>query len=454
MLTHPAVEARAYFAALRRREFARLDATGVAYLDYAGAALYPESHVSAHRDLLARGVFGNPHSEHGAARASAALIDAARRRVLRFLDAGDDYVVCFTANATAAIKLVAEAYPFDDAAPCVLTADNHNSVNGIREYARRAGAEVEYLPLRDDLRLDHQEARLADAGGGGLFAFPAQSNFSGVQHPLSLVKSAQALGYQVLLDAAAFVPAHRLSLRAHPADFVAVSFYKVFGYPSGVGALVARRDALESLARPWFAGGTLDYASVQLQRHQLSGLPSAFEDGTANFLDVAALESGFAFYESAGGARITAHVMALTDEWLAGLASLRHTSGAPLVRVYGPASPAAAVPERGATVAFNVLDGGGRTVPFGIVEQRADAAAVHLRGGCFCNPGAAEAAFRFDAGRVSRCLDSLGRDFSVQGLQCCLGPGVTVGALRASFGPANESRDLRRALDVIASFAA
>ena len=118
-----------------------------------------------------------------------------RREVLRFLDAGDDYVVCFTANATAAIKLVADAYPFDERTPCVLTADNHNSVNGIRELARRRGAPIEYLPLRDDLRLAHPEARLAQAGGGGLFAFPAQSNFSGVQHPLSLVRMAQSLGY-------------------------------------------------------------------------------------------------------------------------------------------------------------------------------------------------------------------------------------------------------------------
>ena len=149
----------------------------------------------------------------------------------------------------------------------MLTADNHNSVNGIRELARRRGAPIEHLPLRDDLRLAHPEARLAQAGGGGLFAFPAQSNFSGVQHPLSLVRMAQSLGYHVLLDAAAFVPAHSLSLRACPADFVALSFYKIFGYPTGVGALVARREALDALDRPWFSGGT-GHAPVQLERHR------------------------------------------------------------------------------------------------------------------------------------------------------------------------------------------
>ena len=53
----------------------------------------------------------------------------------------------------------------------------------------------------------------------GLFAYPAQSNFSGVQHPLGWVRLAQAAGYDVLLDAAAFVPANRLDLaRSSPSS--------------------------------------------------------------------------------------------------------------------------------------------------------------------------------------------------------------------------------------------
>ena len=449
MLTQRAFAADSFFADLREREFARLDAGGLAYLDYAGSSLYAESQVAAHRALLQRSVFGNPHSEHTSSQASTRAIDAARRLVLRALDAGDDYVVCFTANATAAIKLVAEAYPFDRRRPFVLTADNHNSVNGISEFARRAGAAVEYLPLRDDLRLDHPEARLsAGAGDGGLFAFPAQSNFSGVHHPLSLIRSAQSLGYHVLLDAAAYVPAHQLSLRAHPADFVAVSFYKMFGYPTGVGALVARRDALESLRRPWFAGGTIDYVSVQLPRHQLRPLQDGFEDGTANFLDIAALEQGFAFRDAVGVSRLTAHAMELTGELLAGLRDLRHRNGRPAARNYGPAN----LDRRGATAAFNVLDRDGRPVPFGLVEQRANAAGVLLRGGCFCNPGAAETAFRFDAARVGACLTSLGADFSIPALRRCLGPDLAVGAVRASPGVATNRADIRRALDVVASF--
>jgi selenocysteine lyase/cysteine desulfurase len=447
MLTQLEVTPGSSVTALRRAEFARLDDTGVAYLDYAGAALYGESQVHAHGARLARGVFGNPHSEHGASRASTSAIDAARRRVLAWFDAGERYHVIFTANASAAIKLVAESYPFGPGTGLALTADNHNSVNGMREYAWRAAADVTCLPLRDDLRLHHPEARLAQAGAPGLFAFPAQSNFSGVHHPRSLVRHAQERGWHVMLDAAAYVPAHALSLRDCPADFVAVSFYKMFGYPSGVGALLARREALAILRRPWFAGGTVEYASVQLGRHRLRTDHAAFEDGTANFLDIAALDAGFDLLERAGRNAVTSHVHVLTEALIARLSALRHRNGQAAVRIYGPAAG-----ERGGTVAFNVLDRFGVVLPYQLVEKRADGARVHVRGGCFCNPGAAEAAFRLDARRMAVCLDRLGDRFSIPRLQRCVGRATAAGAVRASVGLATTADDITRLVDVVASF--
>ena len=437
------------FAGLRAREFGRLDRSGEAYLDYTGSALYAESQVRSHLELLAGSVLGNPHSQSVASLRSTEIIEDARRLTLAFFSADPaDYEVIFTANASGAVRLVAEAFQFGPGSRLVLAADNHNSVNGVREIAKARGADVAYVRLDDELRLQGVDRLLVRPTAPSLFAFPAQSNFSGVHHPLSLIRSAQSLGYHVLLDAAAYVPAHQLSLRAHPADFVAVSFYKMFGYPTGVGALVARRDALESLSRPWFAGGTIDYVSVQLQRHQLRALQDGFEDGTANFLDIAALEQGFAFRDRVGVSRLTAHAMELTGELLAGLQNLRHRNGRPATRIYGPAN----LDRRGATAAFNVLDRDGRPVPFGLVEQRANAAGVLLRGGCFCNPGAAETAFRFDAARVGTCLTALGADFSIPALRRCLGPDLAVGAVRASLGVATNRADIRRALDVLASF--
>jgi hypothetical protein len=48
------------------------------------------------------------------------------------------YDMVFTANATTAIRILAEAFPFVDGSRLVLTADNHNSVNGLRVGAARS----------------------------------------------------------------------------------------------------------------------------------------------------------------------------------------------------------------------------------------------------------------------------------------------------------------------------
>ena len=442
------------FADLRAREFARLDATGHAYLDYTGSALYPERLVAEHAEFLRRAVLGNPHSESPASRASTALVSAARERVLRFFDADpDEYVACFTANASAAIHLVASAYAFGPDAPFILSADDHNSVNGVRAYAERAGAPVHYLPIDDELRLHDVASRLAVLRrthvGAGLVAFPAQSNFSGVQHPLALVDRARALGYTVLLDAAAYVPTSPLSLTRTPADFVACSFYKMFGYPTGIGALVARRESLARLRRPWFAGGSVEYVSVQHRSHLARDGADGFEDGTVSFLDMEAVIRGLDFLDEVGMPRIGRHVSTLTAALVARLRELTHDDGTPLVRVYGPLDRY----DCGGTVAFNVLDTRGEAVPYEMVEARARRAGVSVRGGCFCNPGASERAFGFVPERTATCIAETRaagwslQDFAHRMREC--GGAHAIGAVRASVGMASNERDVERLVEVV-----
>jgi selenocysteine lyase/cysteine desulfurase len=440
------------FDALRDWEFARLDDQNLAYLDYAATALYGASQADLYAQRLQAGVFGNPHSQHGPSQASERALAQARLAALAFFDADPAiYDLCFTANTSAAIKLVAESYPFSPRRGLVLSADNHNSVNGVREFARTAGAAVAVLPLDDELRLFEPLACLRQIArdGAGLLAFPAQSNFSGVRHPLDLVQAAQALGFDVLLDAAGTGAAACVSLREHPADFLAFSFYKLFGLPTGVGALIVKKTALAKLQRPWFAGGTVDYVSVEHGRHRLRDGPESFEDGTPNFLDITALEAGFAFLSQVPQRDLQARLAILTESLLTRIQALSHSNGAPLVEVYGPKDMAA----RGCTIAFNVLDPLGHSLPFDLVEQRAHDQGLAVRGGCFCNPGAAERAFGFADYDVEKSLDALGDGFTIKAFQRSLGPQSTVGAVRISLGLPTNQRDLDRAIALVDSFA-
>jgi selenocysteine lyase/cysteine desulfurase len=436
------------FDALREREYGRLDAQGISYLDFAASGLYGLSQVTAQAERLAANVYGNPHSLHAPSLASSGDIARAKAAVLDFFDADPDvYEVCLTANTSAALKLVAESYPFGPDRSLVLSADNHNSVIGAREYAAARGAAITILPLDAELRLREPAARLAAQPGPGLFAFPAQSNFSGVKHDLGLVEAAQAQGYDVLLDAAA---GGAVSLREHGAQFLACAFYKLFGLPTGLGALVARRSALARLRRPWFAGGTVDYVSVELARHRLRDGHEGFEDGTPDFLAAGAVETGFALLSGIPRRQLQERLLRLTGRFLDGVASLRHADGTPMVRVYGPRN----LDQRGATVAFNVLRPDGSCLPYPLFEAYAQRLLIAVRGGCFCNPGAGEAAFGFAGGVVASCLDQAGARFSHARLQDCLGAGTAVGALRMSLGVPSNAQDVDRLLAAIAAFAA
>jgi molybdenum cofactor sulfurtransferase len=441
----------AQFEALRQREFSRLDATGQVYLDFTGAGLYAESQVRAHTEFLCRGVFGNPHSRNPTSLAATQLCEAARARVLEYFNADPDlYEVVFTLNASAALKLVGEAFPWEPGGRFLLTADNHNSVNGLREFATAHGADVRYVPMGPELRLRNVEEHLAgaDRTKHNLFAFPAQSNFSGVKHPLEIIETAHAHGYHVALDAAAFVPTNRLDLSEHAPDFVCVSFYKMFGFPTGVGVLLARRNALGELHRPWFSGGTVRFVSAQNQVHMQHVTGRAFEDGTLNYLGIAAVPAGLDFMDEIGIGRINAHVMRLTATMLDELKALRHGNGAPMVRIYGPEG----MEMRGGTVAFNLLDPEGELVDFRMVEQRANDAGISVRTGFFCNPGAAEFAFEYVDEDAFRCIKTLTPEtFNIQVFSDCMSDHA-VGAIRASVGIASVQADVARLVEVLCTF--
>lgn len=440
------------FDQLRATEFSRLDAGGHVYLDYTGGGLYAESQVRGHADLLLHNVLGNPHSQNPTSLASTHNVHAARERIHQFFDADPaEYEVIFTLNASGALKLVGESYPWQTGSRYMLVADNHNSVNGIREFAKARGATIAYLPLNRELRAENLKNLLpeVDRSVSNLFSFPAQSNFSGVKHPLEWVELGHERGYDVLLDAAAYVPTNRLSLRDIHPDFMSVSFYKMFGFPTGVGALLVRREAMSRLQRPWFSGGTVKFVSAQTTMHLLASSGEGFEDGTLNYLSIAAIPAGLDFLDTVGMDAINEHVMELTGLLLDELLKLRHSNGQPLIRLYGPPN----MDKRGGTLAFNLNTHTGKMVDSYVIEKYANRENISVRTGCFCNPGAAEFAFNYLPDDTFHCLTTLDPDqFTVQQFSACMN-NLPVGAVRASVGIASNESDVRRLIAFLSTFA-
>ena len=376
-----------FFARLRRTEFARLDEIGHTYLDYTGGNLYPQSLLDSHYSFLKGAVYGNPHSINPTSSLSEKFIGEARSKILEFFHAHDYYCI-FTSNATGALKIVGECYPFSPHSHLLLTADNHNSVNGIREYCKSRGGDFTYSPMNaEDLSINtfemdkHLQAHQDKEHK--LFAFPAQSNVSGAQHSLDWIRRAHEKNWDVLLDAAAFVPTSVLDLSLVDPDFVSLSFYKIFGYPTGLGCLLVKKSKFNKLKKPWYAGGTITLSAVTYSNFFLKQDHERYENGTINYLDIPAITNGLNFITSIGMENIHSRVKELSFYVLSELSNLRHDNGSKLVRLYGPKT----VENRGGTFMMNFYDVDGQPYPLQFIEKTAGLEMISFRTGCFCNPG-------------------------------------------------------------------
>ncbi|MEO8397834.1 MAG: aminotransferase class V-fold PLP-dependent enzyme, partial [Chloroflexota bacterium] len=218
--------------------------------------------------------------------------------------------------------------------------------------------------------------------------------------------------------------------------FVAISFYKIFGYPTGTGCLLVRKSAFRKLRRPWYSGGTITFSSVLAFDHYLTPGAAGFEDGTVNYLSLPAVEFGLNYIESIGIDLIHMRVKCLTGWLIDQLIALRHSNGSPVIQLYGPPN----MDRRGGTVQVNFFDPDGELFDCTDVEQMANAQRISLRAGCHCNPGAREMALGFRQDELLTCFrdkDSLSFEQFLAGID-----GMKTGALRASMGMVSTFADV------------
>ncbi|KAI0031988.1 pyridoxal phosphate-dependent transferase, partial [Vararia minispora EC-137] len=444
---------------LRDAEFTRIR-PGETYVDSMGGALYPELLVRAHAAFLENAILGNTHSQSSSSQLSTAHVAAAREAVLSHFNAPSGSRVVFTANASQALKLAGESFPFGPGSTYLLPEDAHNSVHGIREFARRGGAEVVYMPGRPGRGgVDVAKARgLLDAnaplpGDAALAAFTGMSNLTNTKMSLGPIRSVNSLGYTTLLDAAALAPSTVLDLTATPVDAAAVSFYKMFGYPTGIGALILGPGVGEFLVeprlsgaggRPWFAGGTVDVVQVPGDVvTRTNNIEEAFEDGTLNYLQLPAIPLGLNLLRSYLPFLPT-RLAALTHFLASQLSSLTHADGTPaarvLSRVPGVISGIGGTSQRrlprgaGGTVSFVILEPNGEPVPLSCVAASAAANGVMLRTGCMCNPGGAAALLG-----LAPFMAELRSGATLSSLEAAAGH--ELGVVRVSFGFVSNWKD-------------
>ncbi|PIA19563.1 PLP-dependent transferase [Coemansia reversa NRRL 1564] len=421
------------------------------YLDHGGSTLYAASYIKAHTEAMLLNIPANPHSRHVESMWTQAKIDQTRDQLLNFLGtSAEKYAVVFTANATASIRLAAELTPITPDGKFCFTRASHTSVVGVRNLVNEMGASVCPIEFNEIPDVVAPEA----TNGTNLLAYPAQCNFSGERFPLDVANTianayADTEGHPpwwVLVDTAAYAASSPLNLDQLTAgpDFIALSMYKIFGAPTGLGVLLVRRSSIPYL-RPkgYFGGGTVSGIAFDREwQVYRSDIESRLEDGTLNFQGILslqhALDAHSRIYHSMEN--VARHAQSITAYAQASLRSLTHSNGRPLCDIYGHTSNA----DYGPTIAFNIKDNSGRFVGFVEVERLAVMAGISMRSGRFCNPGAAQGWLHLPTSELIR--------HSSMGLVCGddndLIEGNPIGALRVSFGAMTSKQDV----DVLIEF--
>ncbi|KAH6671297.1 putative molybdenum cofactor sulfurase [Halenospora varia] len=448
---------------------------GKVYLDHGGTTIYAKSLIEKFSTKMISNLYGNPHSASDPAHLSGSEIDRIREETLQFFGADPEHFdLIFTANATAAIKLVEES--LRDLAQASSPSgtfwygyhkDAHTSLVGVREltfgahHCFKSDDEVEQW-LNGSL--PSPLLHTASSGTLGLFAYPGQSNMTGRRLPLAWPGKLRRSTLPALqdtyslLDAAALATTCQLDFSDPEAapDFTSLSFYKIFGFPD-LGALIVRRKSGHILSwRKYFGGGTVNMLTVYhepMVHRKDETLHDALEDGTLPFHNIIALGCAIEIHKKlfTSMTSISKHTSFLIQHLYSGLSQLHHRNGNPVCTIYNESSSFShyANPTlQGATLAFNICRFDGTYIGNTTIESLANERKIFLRSGGLCNPGGIASYLKVEPWQFKRAYSSGfrcgGDDEELQIIH-----GKPTGVVRASLGAMSTIEDVDKFLDFI-----
>ena len=344
------------------------------YLDSASSSQRPRAVLDA-MDHYYETTHANVHrGVYAIAEEATRQFEMARRATGRFVNAPrPEAEIVFTKNATEALNLVAHSYGrhlLPKGKAILLTElEHHANIVPWLMLAAESGAELRYIPVGEDYRLDLSELdRLID--GVGLVGVSCMSNVLGTVIDLGpVVEAAHAVGAVVVADGSQLVPQRGVDVSALGVDFLAFTGHKMLG-PTGIGVLWGREDLLERM--PPFLGGGEMIRDVRLDGFVPNDLPWKFEAGTPPIAEAIGLHAAIGFLESVGMEKIAAHEIGLTARAIE-LLTDRHGDD---LQIFGPTDDLTA---RGGVLSF-----GFRDLHAHDLAQVLDAEGICIRAGHHC----------------------------------------------------------------------
>ncbi|MFD1565411.1 aminotransferase class V-fold PLP-dependent enzyme [Haloarchaeobius amylolyticus] len=325
------------------REF---DGEQVVYLDNAATTQTPDPVVDAMSDYYRESNANVHRGIHHLSQEASILYEEAHDRVAEFIGADGREEVIFTKNTTEAENLVAYAWGLNELGPgdeIVLTEmEHHASLVTWQQIGKQTGADVKYIRVTEDGRLDMDHARECITDDTAMLSAVHVSNTLGTVNPVAdLVDIAHDHDALAFIDGAQAVPNRPVDVEAIDADFYAFSGHKMAG-PTGIGVLYGKQELLEEMEPYLYGGGMI--RKVTFEDSTWDDLPWKFEPGTPQIAEAVGLVAAIDWLEEIGMERIQAHEEEITRYAYEQLAAESD------VEIYGP-EPG---PERAGLVGFNV----------------------------------------------------------------------------------------------------
>jgi len=324
------------------------DGQRLAYLDNAATSQTPDRVIDAMSEYY-RGTNANVHRGiHHLSQEASIAYEEAHDRLAEFIGAsGGREEMIFTKNTTEGLNLVAYAWGLNELGEgdeVVLTEmEHHSSLVTWQQIAERTDADVRYIEIDDEGRLDMDHARDVIGPDTEMVSVTHVSNTLGTINPIGdLADLAHEHDSYIFADGAQAVPHQSVDVEALDVDFYAFSGHKMCG-PTGIGGLYGRKAILEAMEPFMYGGGMV--RKVEFDETTWADLPWKYEAGTPLIAEGIALAEAADYLKEIGLDRIDRHERGLVEYALDRLQEFDD------IEIYGP--PAG---ERAGLVSFN-LDG-------------------------------------------------------------------------------------------------
>ncbi len=300
------------------------------YLDSGATSQKPRSVLDAERYFYENENAAVHRGSHLLAEEANSAYEGAREVVAQFLGAKSDEII-FTKSATESLNAL--AYSFGNAKAdsrfhlnpgdriVVSEMEHHANLIPWQQLAKRTGAELAWLSVTAEGRLDLSNISEVINEKTKIVALTHQSNVLGTINPINeIAKYVRARSALFILDACQSVPHIPISVQDLEIDFLAFSGHKALG-PTGIGVLWGKSELLDEM-EPFLFGGSM-IESVTMTDATWAPAPRKFEAGVPNMAQAVGLAAALKYLSQIGMANIAEHDAELTAYALEKFSSLK-----------------------------------------------------------------------------------------------------------------------------------